>query len=290
MKKKILIFSEYSKKIGHGHLIRSKRIYDKLKKNYNVELLINKKLKFIKKKVNSENDQLIIVDFKNYPTNISNFNKKNFYFFFETKKNFGKNSLSIDSLNLSGKKYTGPKWYPYPDTFFLKTIKKKQKKYNIFISQGFTDAHNNLLKVCSALAPLKKNLNLNLFVKTNNKIKLPKQFLKINGIKEINFKKNISNVYRKIDVAITGAGNTSFELNFFNIKCIYITSEKREIKRAKILESKKFGYFCNINNNKEFLRKFVITLNAKKNSIKKKKFFNHNGMLNIINLINKHEN
>ena len=86
MKKKILIFSEYSKKIGHGHLIRSKRIYDKLKKNYNVELLINKKLKFIKKKVNSENDQLIIVDFKNYPTNISNFNKKNFYFFFETKK------------------------------------------------------------------------------------------------------------------------------------------------------------------------------------------------------------
>ena len=144
--------------------------------------------------------------------------------------------------------------------------------------------------MCSALAPLKKNLNLNLFVKTNNKIKLPKQFLKINGIKEINFKKNISNVYRKIDVAITGAGNTCFELNFFNIKCIYITSEKREIKRAKILESKKFGYFCNINNNKEFLRKFVITLNAKKNSIKKKKFFNHNGMLNIINLINKHEN
>ena len=293
MKKKIVIFSEYSKEIGHGHLIRSKRIYNKLKIKYNVELLINKNLKFIKKKIVSENNQLIIIDFKNYHTNISNFNKKNFYFFFETKKNFGKNSLSIDALNLSGKKYTGPKWYPYPENFFLKTIKrtkKKQKKYNVLISQGFTDAHSNLVKVCSALLPLKKALNLNLFVKTNNNINLPKQFLKTNGIKEINFKKNISNVYRNIDVAITGAGNTCFELNFFNIKCMYITGEKREIKRAKILEKMKFGYFCNINNNKEFLKKFVKTLNNKKNSIKKKNFFNHNGMLNITNLIKKYEN
>ena len=31
-KKKIIIFSEYSKKIGHGHLIRSTRIFDILKK------------------------------------------------------------------------------------------------------------------------------------------------------------------------------------------------------------------------------------------------------------------
>ena len=30
-KKKIIIFSEYSKKIGHGHLIRSTRIFDILK-------------------------------------------------------------------------------------------------------------------------------------------------------------------------------------------------------------------------------------------------------------------
>ena len=202
-------------------------------------------------------------------------------------------ALSIDALNLSGKKYTGPKWYPYPDNFFLKTIKntkKRHKGYNILISQGFTDAHSNLVKVCSALLPLKKKLNLNLFVKTNNNIKLPKQFLKTNDIKEINFKKNISSVYRNIDIAITGAGNTCFELNFFNIKCVYITGEKREIKRAKILENKKFGYFCNINKNKEFLKKFIITLNNKKNSIKQKKFFFHNGMLNIINLIKKHEN
>ena len=81
-KKKIIIFSEYSKKIGHGHLIRSTRIFDILKKSFNVVLFVNKDVQFIKKKIISDNSQLIIFDFKYYPINFSNFNKKIFYFFF----------------------------------------------------------------------------------------------------------------------------------------------------------------------------------------------------------------
>ena len=289
-KKKIIIFSEYSKKIGHGHLIRSTRIFDILKKSFNVVLFVNKDVQFIKKKIISDNSQLIIFDFKYYPINFSKFNKKIFYFFFETKKNFGTNSLSIDALDLSGRSFTGPKWYPYPKTFFSKNIEIKKKQQNILITQGFTDAHNNLIKICTALLPLKKKFKFNLFIKTNNKIKLPEKFLIINNIKEINFKKDISKVYKKIDMAITGVGNTCFELNFFNIKCIYVSSEKREIKRAKLLEKKNFGHFCNITKNKEFIKKFTMIFNKKKVLKKQDSFFRHNGMQNIINLIKKYEN
>lgn len=291
MKKKIIIFSEYSKKKGHGHYIRSVRIFKELKKQkFNITLLINKNLQFIKKKIISQNNVIVILDFKFYAINFATLNNQNFYFFFETTKNYGGNSLSIDALNLSGKNYTGPKWYPYPASFFLNNKKKKSIKKNILITQGFTDSHNNLIKICSALLPLAKSFKFNLFVKTNKNIKLSENFLKKNNIKQINFKKNISNVYKKIDLAITGAGNTSFELNFFGIKCIYITQEKREIKRAKLLDREKFGYFCNINDKKDFLKKFTITLNNKKNSKKQESFFKHNGIQNIINLINKYAN
>lgn len=43
----VVIFTEYSKKIGLGHYIRSQRLFNYLKKNYLVKLYVNKKKSFI---------------------------------------------------------------------------------------------------------------------------------------------------------------------------------------------------------------------------------------------------
>jgi len=39
----IVIFTEFSKKIGLGHYVRSQRLFNYLKKNYLVKLYVNKK-------------------------------------------------------------------------------------------------------------------------------------------------------------------------------------------------------------------------------------------------------
>ena len=68
--KNILIFTEYSKKIGMGHFIRSERLYSSLKKKYNCKFYVNKNKKFIKKLLkNKKNFSLVIYDFKNYEKN-----------------------------------------------------------------------------------------------------------------------------------------------------------------------------------------------------------------------------
>ena len=43
----VVIFTEFSKKIGLGHYIRSQRLFNYLKKNYLVKLYVNKKKSFI---------------------------------------------------------------------------------------------------------------------------------------------------------------------------------------------------------------------------------------------------
>ena len=47
--KKIIIFSEHSKKKGLGHYIRSKRLYNCIKKKFNTKFLFNKKKKKLEK-------------------------------------------------------------------------------------------------------------------------------------------------------------------------------------------------------------------------------------------------
>ena len=132
----------------------------------------------------------------------------------------------------------------------------------------------------------------NCIVKTPKKIKLG--FKKINNIKIEQFinTKKISEIYKKTDLAITGCGNFSYELSFFGIPCVLVSSEKTEILRGKYFQKKGFCKFYKPDN----ISKISIELNKLSNNysyyqkISKKniKYFKKNGLNNIAKLINKY--
>ena len=62
--------------------------------------------------------------------------------------------------------------------------------------------------------------------------------------------KNIISVLKKINLAISACGGFAYELGYFGIPTIHVTSEKREIIRAKLFKKKNlesFFYPKNIN-------------------------------------------
>ena len=79
-------------------------------------------------------------------------------------------------------------------------------------------------------------------MKTNNsedmkKIKLLKNVYVIGKVK------NIISVLKKINLAVSACGGFAYELGYFGIPTIHVTSEKREIIRAKLLKKKNLGEF-----------------------------------------------
>jgi spore coat polysaccharide biosynthesis predicted glycosyltransferase SpsG len=294
MKTKIFFFTEISKTIGGGHYHRTRRIFyyfkkkDNYKSNYQFQFFLNLNQKQIENILKANNKIIVYFDLKNYPINYAKINKTNFYFFYESTKKFGQNTISIDGLDLTEKKYTGPKWYPYPINFFKAKKRSSKRTTNLLIAQGATDAHNNIKKIIKILENMKLNKKIKIYLTSSvyaEKLNSKKINLKINYLK---YTKDVSKIYKKIDLAITACGNMAWELNFFNINCFYLTSEKREIKRAKILEQKKFGIYCNPSNKKKVISKLsqFFKDTKYKNRIK---YFKHNGIKNIFNLIKKNE-
>ena len=47
--------------------------------------------------------------------------------------------------------------------------------------------------------------------------------------------KSIDKIYKNIDLAVSACGGAAFELGYLGIPTIHVTSEKREIDRAKII-------------------------------------------------------
>tara|TARA_B100000767_G_scaffold267773_1_gene286974 strand:+ start:86 stop:994 length:909 start_codon:yes stop_codon:yes gene_type:complete len=248
---KIKIFCEKSKSIGNGHFIRSKRLYDYLKsKNFSCSFEINNSSEQINKKINlAKNKVILILDYKNYrkiniykntkilkTIVVENLNKKIFY------KNLNTYPLDIQyGLN------SGPEFYQYPKEFYKKDknfdVKNlKKKKISILIVQGGTDANNNISMLVKRLSKKKLNFEAKFFVKTNNsedmkKIKLLKNVYVIGKVK------NIISVLKKINLAISACGGFAYELGYFGIPTIHVSSEKREIIRAKLLKKKNLGEF-----------------------------------------------
>ena len=69
---------------------------------------------------------------------------------------------------------------------------------------------------------------------------------------------------------------------------MFVTSEPREILRAKKLQKLGFGNYINLTDKKKFSKELLKLINGKNlndGNFKKIKFFQYNGMLNIINLI-----
>jgi spore coat polysaccharide biosynthesis predicted glycosyltransferase SpsG len=295
---KIFIFSEFSKKIGMGHYIRSKRLYDFLKKKNRVFIYMNKNKKFLENviKKNSINS-IFIFDFKNYDKFKINYNKSCKYVFFDKYKKTVNSEININPLFPSTSRYSGPKWFSFPLNFFNESkiiIKNKdnKKRKQVLICQGGTDAHNNLNKLIRIIKNKLFNLDLDLSVLA------PKQYKINNNTKKkysIKIFKNIKNIYRfinKFDHIITSGGGFAYEVNFLCIDCTYVTSESREIKLCKFLEKKRFGKTFKIHQINKIKKNIYDNLTGKfnKNNKYRIRYFRHNGLKNISNLICKIKN
>ena len=118
---KIIIFSEFSKKIGGGHYERSKRLKNELKKKFSTFSYINFKKEKIKRIVDKiKKPCIVIYDFKDHSKSITNSNPKIRFILLESSGQSQKNIFHIDPLNLKRGPYNGPKWSCYPDDFFKK--------------------------------------------------------------------------------------------------------------------------------------------------------------------------
>lgn len=290
MKKQIIIFTRFSKKDGMGHFIRSKRLHDILKKKYICKLYTNKNDSFIIKTIKKQKKKtIIILDFKKYEKKIIVNKKSIFYVLFDQNKIKAKNLISINPLSIkNNNKLDGSKWFIFPKNFSKKKkIKKFKEKLNIFICQGGTDANNNLKKIVTKLNIKNKKIK-KIFVK------VPKMnYINFSHQKIIYLKKmdNLFNILNQIDVAISGCGNFSYEINYFKIPTIYISSEKSEIIRGKNYQNIGLGKFFKINQVNKAIKELNVLMNDKnyynKMIAKRLKLFENDNSKRIYELITK---
>jgi len=262
--KKIAIIYEKSKKIGSGHYFRSLRLKDLLKNKFIISLFNIKNKKEINDILKKKFD-LNIFDLKTYPK----FKSKKKIITFENLKKDTLNIVNINPLDLHLKN-SGPEFFIFP-----KNINKvklpinyiSKKRINILIIQGANDSNNQLQKLINFLEKNKRevkfNFRLMIKVLTKKNIKFNKPTFLIDSIK------NINKLYEKTDIAISSVGNTSFELGYIGIPTIHFTIEKREKKRAQILEKLKLASFI-----KKDFSQIIYELN--------RIYFNNNYRKNLI--------
>ena len=289
-KRKIIIFTCHSRKIGLGHFIRSQRLYFELKKKFKCEFYVNKDKNFIISKLKKQNNfTLIIFDFKKYDKFFLKYSKNLFYILFDQDKLKKNNLVSFNPLNLKkNDNLNGPKCFAFPNSFFRKKKKKTfKKKFNIFISQGGTDSNKNLKKIIDSININNPKIN-RIFVKVPRYNYFKNNNKKITNLTHIN---NLFNILDKTDIAISGCGNFSFEINFFKIPTIYISNEQDEIKRGKLFASKGIGNFFKINNVNKMITELNLLMDSKnyyeKMVSKRDNLFQQNGLRNIKKKINK---
>ena len=289
---KIIFFSEFSRKIGSGHYIRSQRLYNELKNKHETQYFLNKNKVFINNFLKKNKKKCIyIFDLKKYEKFHNS--KKNFYIYFDNKIYMGKNSININPLFPDHKNYNGPKWHVFPKDFDIKKVFRKiTKKRKILICQGGTDPHNNIPKLIRIVKNKIKDLEFELHVLINNKLLISNKLKKKYLLHEHKNIKKMSKFLKEYDHIITGCGNICLEINYLGIPSTYVSSEKREIKLAKYFKKKGFGNFFKVTDAKkirEHLHKQLkISKDGKINIMKKKiKYFRHDGLKNINKLIDK---
>jgi len=140
-------------------------------------------------------------------------------------------------LNL---KNSGPKYFLYPESFSKKKkFNYSKKELNILIVQGRNDSNNQLKRIVNFLISNvnKIKFNFKIYIKVKDKFKVKNS----KSIKNLpNFKDEFE-IYKNVDFAISGVGNTSFELGYLGIPAIHYSIEKREIVRAKIFQKLKLA-------------------------------------------------
>jgi spore coat polysaccharide biosynthesis predicted glycosyltransferase SpsG len=285
----IVIFTEFSKKIGLGHYIRSQRLFNYLKKNYLVKLYVNQKKSFIDQTIQCNKKKIIyFFDFKNYKKlNYSN-NPECFNIFLDNKTNRKNNCININPLAPSNNYYEGPKWFFYPLSFFQRFKLKKNKLKKVLICQGGTDANNNISRLIKIIKNKINDKKFHLNVLIPRKYKINQNLKKKYSIKFYSNVKNMHRFLNKFDHIVSSCGCIAFEINFLGINCTFVTTEPKEIKLAKYFEKKGFGHFFDISQKNFILNDIDLHLSSKndRNLYKKKiRYFRHNGLRNIENLI-----
>lgn len=272
MRKKVIIIYEKSKSIGFGHYSRSLRLKRKLMNKFQVKIYEIKNINHFMKEIIKDKYNLLIFDLKNYSKKIKNL--KNIIIF-EDIKNKLKDVISINPLDLNLKN-SGPKFFLYPDSFDKKKkFDYSKKKLNILIVQGRNDSNNQIKKIVNFLITNKNKIKFNfeLYIKVKDKFKGKNSKL----IKKLPNFKDEFDIYKDIDFAISGVGNTSFELGYLGIPTIHYSIEKREIVRAKIFKKLKLAPYIKPEKLGLLLRelnKFYIDDNYRKKIINKRlKFF-----------------
>lgn len=279
----IHIFCEKSKTIGGGHYTRSSRIFNLLKKRYTTFFYTNSTSKKIYKILNNKKKKILFFDYQNYKKIKFPNLKNNYYFFLDNELKLNKRSTNICPLIFKNRKYYGPKWLIMP-----KNIKKKRyirKIKNILILQGLTDAKNNIKKIYLSIKDYCKQNDISIYTRRKD-INSKDKFLQV-----YDYKKNIHSFFRKkIDLAITGIGNSALELGYQNIPCIFVSELKHEIKRGKILEKKRIGKFFSSTDNKGIIAEISKLRTSKKYYrmiiLNQKKFFKKFNKKIYMNLIN----
>ncbi len=299
-KKEIKIFCEKSKSKGNGHFIRSKRLYNFLKKKgFKCFLAVNNSSKEINRKIKkSKNQFFLILDYKNYnkinlqknkkilkTIVVENLNKKTFY-----------KNINIFPLDIQYRSYSGPEYYQYPKEFYgaklnFKTREFKKKKISILIVQGGTDANNITKSLVRKITKKQFNFGVKFIVKTNNLNNLKKIKL-LDNTYLVGRVKNIFALLKNIDIAVSACGGFAFELGYLGIPSIHVTSEKREIIRAKLFKRKKLGAFFypkNINKIFDEINKIYYKKTYREMIIKNRiNFFRKKNK--ILNLFHNYEN
>ena len=300
MKKKILFRVDYNKKIGLGHIFRclnlalllkkyKHEVTFLVKKEKKVNLIKNKKIKFIFLKKNisfkdeanlilklfkRDNYDFLILDIDNFLTDKLKYEK-----FLEKIKNILNKTICWDNI-VSNKFKFALTYRPYPNYLNLKKIKRDQKIlsglenfYYPFVKEKKKDGYRNILISLGGTVQTKilKKIILN--------INLIKMEHKLN-IKILNFgkKKNIkktrhdnfstitkpiinSRIYDNIDIAIISGGMSKYECMLNSIPSIIINLNKQQSWINKNLNVKKLSLV--VDNINLFYKKLNILLSNK---------------------------
>ena len=284
---KIVFFTQFSKKIGFGHYVRSKRLYDFLKTKYQTYLYVNKNNIFISNYLKDNSVKTIFIfDFKNYQNHNYKVIKNFFYIYFDSNLNQNKYSLNINPLIPTKKYYSGPRWFSYPEKFFLQKQNKKKSPFKkILLCQGGTDANNNITSLIKTIKNKIQDIEFELNVLIPKTYKIQKNNFPVKYHQNI---KDMGKFINKFDYIVTSCGLLSFEINFFGLNCTYVTSEPREIKLAKYFQKKGFGKYFKISQRQELLNNIYKNINEEQTTrqLKNKiRYFKHNGLKNISKLI-----
>ncbi len=228
--KKILFIYERNQKIGNGHYVRIKRLYDYFKSHFKSKLI---NLNNLKKFINYQYDILILDLFDYKKKKIKNLRRKfkKIISFENFTGNFANVNISIFEHNskLKGLKnrYHGLKYF-FMDNHKIKKVKKTN---NIFVSIG---SSLNSKKINTIKKIIRDNQDLKFIL-------APNFFGKIN-LKEniyISNKKNYFYNFKASKICITNAGNSLLEGIYLNKPCFVLPQTKKEEKFAKYLLEKK---------------------------------------------------